>query len=1031
MNILKISLSLGLWIATLGGTALADSTVVSVPEGYSTIANNYNRGSNTLQDVLPVVAADTVIWKWDVANQTYTYHVFDDIAFVWVPNTSLAPGEGAFIYSAVPQNITFTGTTPASPGPLPRPSTGGKRFLSDRWPFASDFRGITGYQPGHGDRVIFYTGVYADLPYPPTSASTIHVFENGVWMPSIPSLAPWKSAFIDVAPMTLVLSCATNKTVECGSAWTFDSVTATSGGCTNVNLTSVSSTNLGKCSSTYTRVWTATDCANGFGTCTQVVTVVDTTPPMLTCANDKTVQCGSAWNFDPPTAFDSCCTTNPNVYLVGTTVTNLSPCVALHRRAWMAQDCCLNGSFCTQTVTVVDAPVVLCPTNKTVTAGTFWTFDPPILSNTCCANIAVTNLETWTNGWCPQYITHHTRIRDCCTNSFDCYQVVTVVSNCTNCLTIACPNDIRLPCRSLGDTPATWTTNASNSCDPSDLVTWSVPASGAPFDIGITPVTLYASNSLGEVKTCTFSVTIFVPSPRLGGLRIPGPLGITHLALSWARSCHDFGLEAAPLLGGSGPSDSPRPWSPLGGIPTGEWSQPNQTNNALDLFVEANIPLPMPDPADTNVLAHALLRLSDHPVLGVDFSSLPLGVFSNANSSHHGFTFSKPGGGDPEIIDLNNQHVLRIGPEGLEVQCPTNSPRWPSLLTKGPAAYHEIQLTMARTPGNQPMIVTAFDTRNQLIGAISITNMIQTVSVSSLGFPIGRLLFPSTPGHGGGGGFVNIIGGRGIPPICAGPDFRSAPVGPVPNPWTPPGVTLTSTLASGDPDPNTRIEDGPGGHGYHVEYSTEVAFNPCCRYVQIVMVQDSGTGEVVAKDATGAVLGTYVARIHEPLTINLGPFSAPSCRVNITTPTGHARILRLCCSGAAQASCLPTFQIGTYPNPYTTGFASLQVTGGAAGPSATTVLNHSGKVVLDLGRETMVSLNVPCNRALLEVISDGTGGMTLQALDATDNVIETFGPLAASAGLQHAVLAAPGIQRIRISSPTPNGYLYSLCCLPE
>ena len=43
-------------------------------------------------------------------------------------------------------------------------------------------------------------------------------------------------------------------------------------------------------------------------------------PPLLTCATNKTVPCGTAWSFDAPTAYDACCT-NVTITVLGT-VTN-------------------------------------------------------------------------------------------------------------------------------------------------------------------------------------------------------------------------------------------------------------------------------------------------------------------------------------------------------------------------------------------------------------------------------------------------------------------------------------------------------------------------------------------------------------------------------------------------------------------------------------------------------------------------------------------------------------------------------------
>ena len=91
------------------------------------------------------------------------------------------------------------------------------------------------------------------------------------------------------------------------------------------------------------------------------MTVVDTTPPHLTCPANKAVLRGSAWSFNPPTVADACCT-NVLVVILNT-VTN-GACPQFITRTWAAFDCCSNSAVCSQTVAVTNAPLVTtCPAN--------------------------------------------------------------------------------------------------------------------------------------------------------------------------------------------------------------------------------------------------------------------------------------------------------------------------------------------------------------------------------------------------------------------------------------------------------------------------------------------------------------------------------------------------------------------------------------------------------------------------------------------------------------------------------------------
>jgi hypothetical protein len=182
---------------------------------------------------------------------------------------------------------------------------------------------------------------------------------------------------IVTAPPLLICS---NKTVQCGTPFTNDPPKAFSLCCgTNVTIMPLGGTSTaGTCTQVMSQVWQAMDCCGNLSSmCTQTITIVDTTPPTLTCSSNKTVQCGTPWLFDPPTAFDTCCGTNVFIGIV-TTFTNGGACTQVVSRVWQAADCCSNlSATCTQAVTVVDTipPDITCPSN--------------IVMLTCSTNVAV------------------------------------------------------------------------------------------------------------------------------------------------------------------------------------------------------------------------------------------------------------------------------------------------------------------------------------------------------------------------------------------------------------------------------------------------------------------------------------------------------------------------------------------------------------------------------------------------------------------------------------------------------------------
>ncbi|MHC4544362.1 MAG: LamG-like jellyroll fold domain-containing protein, partial [Planctomycetota bacterium] len=105
---------------------------------------------------------------------------------------------------------------------------------------------------------------------------------------------------------------------------------------------------------TLARTWTATDESGNSSSCAQIITVVDTTPPAITCPADVTLECPADTSVEAngsATAGDTCGTVTithsdqwqPNCGNTGTLA-----------RTWTAIDECGNSSSCMQIITVVD-----------------------------------------------------------------------------------------------------------------------------------------------------------------------------------------------------------------------------------------------------------------------------------------------------------------------------------------------------------------------------------------------------------------------------------------------------------------------------------------------------------------------------------------------------------------------------------------------------------------------------------------------------------------------------------------------------
>jgi len=173
----------------------------------------------------------------------------------------------------------------------------------------------------------------------------------------------------------LVLNCASNKTVQCGSVWDFDPPKATDTcGNTNLLINMTGTLTNGVCPKTITRSWLANDACSNSAYCSQTVTVLDSTQPLVMCVSNKTVPCHTFWTFDPPSVSGSCDQGNVTVTLQAV-ITN-SLCPQTLTGLWVAMDACGHSNTCSQRVTILcqECPVLqltkVCPPYAVPPGGT-------------------------------------------------------------------------------------------------------------------------------------------------------------------------------------------------------------------------------------------------------------------------------------------------------------------------------------------------------------------------------------------------------------------------------------------------------------------------------------------------------------------------------------------------------------------------------------------------------------------------------------------------------------------------------------
>src|SRR5206468_720329 len=138
-------------------------------------------------------------------------------------------------------------------------------------------------------------------------------------------------------------SAGANATIECTAIPSFTAPTASDacGAATVNNLGDATSVN--GCTTTITRSWDAVDaCGNHSATVSQVITIVDTTPPAIgTAGANATIECTATPSFTAPTASDACGTATVNNLGDATSVISFPDALPI---CWDAVDACGNHS---------------------------------------------------------------------------------------------------------------------------------------------------------------------------------------------------------------------------------------------------------------------------------------------------------------------------------------------------------------------------------------------------------------------------------------------------------------------------------------------------------------------------------------------------------------------------------------------------------------------------------------------------------------------------------------------------------------
>jgi hypothetical protein len=263
--------------------------------------------------------------------------------------------------------------------------------------------------------------------------------------------------------------------------------------------------------------------------CSATVTVVDDTPPSITCPANITqvaepAKCTAVVNF----------TVNASDLCSGVTVVSNPPSGFAFPKGTTtvtatATDAAGNMANCTFTVTVNDTqpPAITCPSNLSVAQDkdlctAVVTYQLPNVSDNC-PGVGTPVCNPPSGSIFPLGTTTVAcTVSDAAANSSGCSFMVTV--NDTVAPVLSCPaNIITSTAPDLCSAVVNYNVSATDNC--SSLTVVSSPPSGSVFQKGTTTVTATATDAVGNMASCTFTVTVNDTQPPV----ITCPANITQV----------------------------------------------------------------------------------------------------------------------------------------------------------------------------------------------------------------------------------------------------------------------------------------------------------------------------------------------------------------------------------------------------------------------------------------------------------------------------------------------------------------------
>ena len=272
-----------------------------------------------------------------------------------------------------------------------------------------------------------------------------------------------------------LITCPGDLNLECTTEIPslLDGITATDA-CTNPTITLFSEVISGQgCNVNYVRTYRATDACGNFSECTQTISPIDSTEPIISGdPEDITVECSDIPEAGVYTATDNC---DENVIVVYSASILDGECENDYTilRRWIATDECGNTATVSQSVSVFDntAPIIVCPANLELEC----TSDVPsplegIEATDNCSDVTLFLFSEIISGsGCELAYFRTYRAYDACGNFSECTQTITT-NDVTPPVINGDPEDLTVSCDSVPE-PLSFT--ATDNCTENVVVIFS------------------------------------------------------------------------------------------------------------------------------------------------------------------------------------------------------------------------------------------------------------------------------------------------------------------------------------------------------------------------------------------------------------------------------------------------------------------------------------------------------------------------------------------------------------------------------